>query len=76
MMHSPATGRIDLRTLTNVERASMGLPLKGNKKGTHRSLGPYQKPREKIIKPEIPAEVRLAEQLREIFMKWAERGIL
>jgi hypothetical protein len=64
--------KIDKRKLTNVQRAAMGLPLRG--------LAGNPGKREQAVNPivkmfDTSPEVRLAEQLRDIFCKWGERGI-
>lgn len=57
-------GTVDKRTLTNVQRAAMGLPLKGRKVGG-RPTGPHIEKAEKIEKPATPPEVRLVKMLTE-----------
>jgi hypothetical protein len=65
MMHSAATGRIDKRTLTNEQRAAMGLPLRG-RKGGHGNTGPRYARAAPIVKTHdtSPAE-RLVKMLTE-----------
>jgi len=67
--------KIDKRTLTNAQRAEMGLAPRANcnkrgPRGTY--LEQLQKPDEVF---ETSPEVRLVGLLGEMFKKWADRGI-
>jgi hypothetical protein len=67
--------KIDKRTLTNAQRVEMGLPVRrpGGKRGPGRICDPYNLNFQR--KPEsfdTPPEVRLAEQLREMFTRWPD----
>lgn len=82
MIHSAATGKIDKRTLNNAQRVAIGLaprqsPVKrGPADSTEKQERELAELNRAILRGEInPASVRLAEQLREIFCKWGERGI-
>lgn len=82
MIHSAATGKIDKRTLNNAQRAAMGLSprqpagKRGPADSTEKQERELESLRRSIASGEIkPASVRLAEQLREMFKKWSDRGI-
>lgn len=75
--------KLDKRTLNNEQRVAIGLPPRQapGKRGpidpTVREKIELEQLRLAIASGEIaPASVRLAEQLRAILGKWAERGIL
>lgn len=75
-------GKLDKRTLSNAERAAMGLAPRqsAGKRGPNDQADKQARELEAlrlaISTGEIaPASVRLAEQLRAMFGKWAERGI-
>jgi hypothetical protein len=61
-MNAVLEPRVDRRRWTNMQRAAMGLPLKGSRE----KRGPYKEHESKIVaKPAIPPEVRLVKMLTE-----------
>lgn len=85
MIHSASTGKIDKRTLSNAQRAALGIEprryrgpdteqrRRGLADGTEKQAREMAELNRAILRGEIkPAAERLADQLREMFAGWPE----